>query len=107
MTSTKKNNVFTGLPDERVIDPRTEEEIEAERDAHVGVKIVEAAEKVYGRYSKWFLFLGYVLSGSTANTTLKLSCMTVLDLLRTCTLWIALRRPCTCLSWRPRSRNTV
>ena len=37
-------------------------------DAHVshleadepqaGVKTVEAAEKVYGKYSKWFLFLG-------------------------------------------------
>ena len=58
--SDKENNVFSGTLDEKVIDPRTEQEIEAERDAHVGVKTVEAAEKVYGRYSKWFLFLGYV-----------------------------------------------
>ena len=33
----------------------------AEQDAHLGVKAVEAAEKVYGRYSKWFLFIGCVL----------------------------------------------
>ena len=38
----------------------TKVEIEAEEDAHLGVKTVEAAEKVYGRYSKWFLFVGYV-----------------------------------------------
>lgn len=31
--------------------------VRAEEDAHVGVKKVEAAEKVYGRYSKWFLFI--------------------------------------------------
>lgn len=28
-------------------------------EPQVGVKTVEAAEKVYGRYSKWFLFIGY------------------------------------------------
>ena len=44
------------------IDPHLVEVIEAEVDAHVGVKKVEAAEKVYGRYSKWFLFIGYVSS---------------------------------------------
>lgn len=44
------------------IDPRLAEVIDAEVDAHVGVKKVEAAEKVYGRYSKWFLFIGYVLT---------------------------------------------
>ena len=27
-------------------------------DAQVGVKTVEAAQKVYGPHSKWFLFLG-------------------------------------------------
>ena len=27
-------------------------------EAQAGVRVVEAAEKVYGRYSKWFLFLG-------------------------------------------------
>ena len=32
-------------------------------EAHIGVKAVEAAEKVYGRYSKWFLFIGCVLLG--------------------------------------------
>jgi hypothetical protein len=29
----------------------------AELDAHMGVKKVEAAEKVYGKYSKWALFI--------------------------------------------------
>ena len=60
MASVKKDDVFSGALDERVIDPRTAQEIEEEKDAHVGVKTVEAAEKVYGRYSKWFLFIGYV-----------------------------------------------
>lgn len=27
--------------------------------AHKGVKLVEATHKVYGKYSKWFLFIGY------------------------------------------------
>ncbi|KAI0801567.1 hypothetical protein C8Q74DRAFT_1215116, partial [Fomes fomentarius] len=31
-------------------------------DAYAGVKAVEAAEKVYGRYSKWFLFVGIGLA---------------------------------------------
>ena len=38
----------------------TKIELETEEDAHLGVKTVEAAEKVYGRYSKWFLFVGCV-----------------------------------------------
>ena len=33
-----------------------------EEDANAGVKTVEAAEKVYGPHSKWFLFIGYVAS---------------------------------------------
>ncbi|EKM58957.1 uncharacterized protein PHACADRAFT_25102 [Phanerochaete carnosa HHB-10118-sp] len=46
-------------------------------EAQVGVKTVEAAEKVYGKYSKWFLFIGlalasyiYSLDGSTTYTYL-------------------------------------
>jgi hypothetical protein len=31
-------------------------------EPQIGVKTVEAAEKVYGRYSKWFLFIGFVRS---------------------------------------------
>jgi hypothetical protein len=27
--------------------------------AHLGVKTVEATHKVYGKYSKWALFIGY------------------------------------------------
>ncbi|OCH87436.1 drug:h+ antiporter [Obba rivulosa] len=57
--------------------PEVLEELEAEEDAHVGVKKVEAAEKVYGRYSKWFLFIGlglasyiYSLDGSTTYSYL-------------------------------------
>ncbi|KAI9060414.1 drug:h+ antiporter [Trametes sanguinea] len=44
------------------LDFATKVEIEAEEDAHIGVKTVEAAEKVYGRYSKWFLFVGIALA---------------------------------------------
>ncbi|KAI0759138.1 drug:h+ antiporter [Trametes elegans] len=40
----------------------TKIELETEEDAHLGVKTVEAAEKVYGRYSKWFLFVGIALA---------------------------------------------
>lgn len=46
-------------------------------EPQVGVKTVEAAEKVYGKYSKWFLFIGlalasyiYSLDGSTTYTYL-------------------------------------
>ncbi|KAG6814897.1 hypothetical protein H0H93_011822, partial [Arthromyces matolae] len=45
--------------------------------AHFGVKTVEATHKVYGKYSKWFLFLGlglaayiYSLDGQTTYTYL-------------------------------------
>lgn len=47
----------SGLPR---LDTRTLVAVQAEEDAHVGVKTVEAAERVYGRFSKWFLFIGYV-----------------------------------------------
>lgn len=61
MSSIKKDNEsFGGTPADVTIDPRTAREIEEEEDAHLGVKTVEAAEKVYGKYSKWFLFIGYV-----------------------------------------------
>lgn len=44
------------------LDERTLEVLQAEEDAHLGVKRAEAAEKVYGRYSKWFLFVGCVFA---------------------------------------------
>jgi MFS family permease len=34
----------------------------AEQDAHAGVKKVEAAQRVYGRYSRWCLFIGIGLA---------------------------------------------
>ncbi|KAG2338806.1 drug:h+ antiporter [Suillus weaverae] len=34
----------------------------AEEDAHAGVKKVEAAQRVYGRYSRWCLFVGLGLA---------------------------------------------
>ena len=48
------------LPEDAIpqLDARVEQQLQAEADAHLGVKKVEAAEKVYGKYSKWFLFLG-------------------------------------------------
>lgn len=60
--------IHNGIPEDAV--PRLVEqkftELQAEQDAHIGVKAVEAAEKVYGRYSKWFLFIGCVLLPSSS-----------------------------------------
>ncbi|KAH8109673.1 drug:h+ antiporter [Phellopilus nigrolimitatus] len=63
-----------GLP---VLDARTQDEVAQEVDAHVGVKRVEAAEKVHGRYSKWTLFVSlglasyiYSLDSSTTSNYL-------------------------------------
>jgi MFS family permease len=36
--------------------------VAAEQDAHAGVKKVEAAQRVYGRYSRWCLFIGIGLA---------------------------------------------
>lgn len=38
------------------------EVLAAEQDAHAGVKKVEAAQRVYGRYSRWCLFIGLGLA---------------------------------------------
>ena len=56
--------VHDDLPEDAIpkLDKQTVEVLQAEEDAHLGVKAVEAAEKVYGRYSKWFLFVGCVLA---------------------------------------------
>jgi hypothetical protein len=43
----------------------------AEQDAHAGVKKVEAAQRVYGRYSRWCLFIGCVLVAVRASSTNK------------------------------------
>lgn len=40
--------------------PEVVEEIEAEEDAHAGVRAVEAAKHVFGRTSRWSLFTGCV-----------------------------------------------
>ncbi|KAI0365208.1 drug:h+ antiporter [Pilatotrama ljubarskyi] len=42
--------------------PEVIQEIEAEEDAHAGVRTVEAAEQVFGRTSRWFLFIGIALA---------------------------------------------
>ncbi|OSD00087.1 drug:h+ antiporter [Trametes coccinea BRFM310] len=42
--------------------PEVVEEIEAEEDAHAGVRTVEAAEQVFGTTSRWFLFVGIALA---------------------------------------------
>ncbi|CAL1710437.1 unnamed protein product [Somion occarium] len=61
-----------GGHDEPALDFRTADEIQAEQDAHLGVKTVEAATKVWGKYSRWALFISlglaayvYSLDGST------------------------------------------
>ena len=50
------------LPEDAIpkIDPSLAQKIQEEEDAHLGVKTVEAAERVYGRYTKWLLFVGLV-----------------------------------------------
>lgn len=50
------------------LDVQTQEAVAKEMDAHVGVKRVQAAEKVYGKYSKWVLFISYVDSPVTVRT---------------------------------------
>ena len=58
----RPGSLHDSLPEAAIpkLDKEIELELQAEEDAHFGVKAVEAAEKVYGRYSKWFLFIGYV-----------------------------------------------
>ena len=34
--------------------------VEADNDAHLGVARLEAAAKVWGKYSKWVLFISFV-----------------------------------------------
>lgn len=43
----------------QILDEHTQEELDRERDAHAGVQRVEAAKKVYGRSSKWILFISW------------------------------------------------
>ncbi|KAF5368687.1 hypothetical protein D9615_010309 [Tricholomella constricta] len=61
------------------IDKKQSSELEPSEDgvAHLGVKTVQATHKVYGRYSKWALFIGlglaayiYSLDGTTTYTYL-------------------------------------
>ena len=59
------------------IDIETVHQIEREQDAHIGVKKVEAAARLYGKYSKWILFLSlglasyiYSLDASTTSAYL-------------------------------------
>lgn len=47
----------TSVNESHTLDERAQEELERERDAHAGVQRVEAAKKVYGRSSKWILFI--------------------------------------------------
>jgi hypothetical protein len=41
-----------------ILDDETLMALEREQDAHQGVKKVEAAQKVYSKRSKWWLYLG-------------------------------------------------
>lgn len=67
----------SSLDESQVLDERTQEEVAREIDAHAGVVRVEAAEKVYGRTSKWILFISlgmasyiYSLDSSTTSNYL-------------------------------------
>lgn len=56
-------DVVQNLPhDVGAVDSRTAEELTREADAHIGVKRVEAARKVFGRYSNWVLFISLGLA---------------------------------------------
>ncbi|KAG1723279.1 major facilitator superfamily domain-containing protein [Suillus lakei] len=44
------------------VDSEVRSVLAAEEDAHAGVKKVEAAQRVYGRYSRWCLFIGLGLA---------------------------------------------
>ena len=54
----KDTDSFAGTPSDVLLDAKAAKEVEDATYAHVGVKTVEAAEKVYGKYSKWWLFIG-------------------------------------------------
>ena len=56
VTDLRPEDIHTDLPEDTIpkLDEQTVKELQAEQDAHLGVKAVEAAEKVYGRYSKFF-----------------------------------------------------
>ena len=111
----KRPHSPASLPEDAVpkLDKAIEEEIHAEEDAHLGVKAVEAAEKVYGRYSKWFLFVGYVPAALPAPAHRTLTHRGVRDARtesvsrRTSTPWTARRRTTTCRSPPPRTTGTV
>ncbi|KAG2072951.1 MFS general substrate transporter [Suillus decipiens] len=47
---------------EAAVDGEIRSVLAAEQDAHAGVKKVEAAQRVYGRYSRWCLFIGLGLA---------------------------------------------
>ena len=64
--ATKDRDLFNGPPDEKVADPGAPESVSEEAEAYTGVKTVEAAEKVYGKYTKCLLFLGCVMKLSEA-----------------------------------------
>lgn len=41
---------------------------DVEQDAHAGVKKVQAALRINGRYSRWWLFIGYAHSPTVVET---------------------------------------
>lgn len=67
MTSLKKHDSSFGDSPELTVDHKIALEGEEEEEVNFGVKTVEAAEKVYGKYSKWFLFIGYVRRNAHAT----------------------------------------
>ncbi|KAH7912676.1 major facilitator superfamily domain-containing protein [Hygrophoropsis aurantiaca] len=50
------------IRDSVILDESTIAALAAEQDAHRGVQKVEAAQRVYGRYSRWCLFIGLGLA---------------------------------------------
>lgn len=47
------------------LESSSHQEIDADQDTYIGVKAAEAVSKVYGRYSKWFLYVRYVFEFTT------------------------------------------
>lgn len=74
------------------LDSRTAAQIQAEEDAHIGVKTSQAAYKIYGKYSKWSLFAGCVFYIYRSCYHDRLNVGSVLDFRHTYIRWTALRR---------------
>ncbi|KAG2131593.1 major facilitator superfamily domain-containing protein [Suillus bovinus] len=57
-----RNDCSSDADEASVYEPLVRSVLAPEQDAHAGVRKVEAAQRVYGRYSRWCLFVGLGLA---------------------------------------------